>query len=140
MPGTTGGQRTLGGLPSGDAGARARCAGGRVAGLVTLCPPAVRGRAFVGACAGAASGGYFGAFVLVAVWGVPWLLRAGRMLCGKVSNNAYSQDSQEFGAPAGAYWPGSLACAQGPAVACPPRTPLCASAGCMRCIAQNMHL
>ena len=51
---------------------------------------------------GAASGGYFGAFALVAVWGVPRLLHARRILCGKVSNNAYSQDSQEFGAPAGA--------------------------------------
>ena len=103
MPGTTGGQRTLGGLPSGDAGARARCAGGRVAGLVTLCLPALRGRTCVGAWAGAASGGYFGAFALVAVWGVPRLLHAGRILCRMVHNNAYSQDSQEFGAPVGAY-------------------------------------
>jgi len=74
-----------------------------VAGRVTLCLPAVRGRTYVGAWAGAASGGYFGAFALVAVWGVPRLLHARRILCGKVSNNAYSQDSQEFGAPAGAY-------------------------------------
>ena len=35
--------------------------------------------------------------------GVPRLLHAGRILCGKVPNNAYSQDSQEFGASAGAY-------------------------------------
>ena len=35
--------------------------------------------------------------------GVPRLLHAGRILCGKVHNNAYSQDRQEFGASAGAY-------------------------------------
>ena len=102
MPGTAGGRRTLDRLPSSDADTRTRCAGGHVASLVTLCLPALRGRTCVGAWAGAASGGYFGAFVLVAVWGVPWLY-ASRILCGKVSNNAYSQDSQEFGAPAGAY-------------------------------------
>ena len=73
-----------------------------MAGWTTLCLPAVRGRTCVGTWAGAASGGYFGAFALVAVWGVP-LLHAGQILCGKVPNNAYSQDSQEFGASAGAY-------------------------------------
>jgi hypothetical protein len=30
-------------------------------------------------------------------------LHGGRILCGKVPNNAYSQDIQEFGASAGAY-------------------------------------
>ena len=71
-------------------------------GLVELCLPAVRGRTCVGVWAGAASGGSFGAFVLVTVWGLPLLLHGGRILCGKVPNNAYSQDNQEFGASAGA--------------------------------------
>jgi hypothetical protein len=61
------------------------------------------GRTCVGTWAGAASGGYFGAFALVAVWVVPLLMHAGQILCRKVPNNAYSQDSQEFGASAGAY-------------------------------------
>ena len=103
VPGTAGGRRTLGGLPSSDANTRARCAGGHVAGWATLCLRAVRGRTCVGAWAGTASGGYFGAFALVAVWVVLRLLHAGRILCRKVHNNAYSQDSQEFGASAGAY-------------------------------------
>jgi len=45
----------------------------------------------------------FRGFALVDVWGVPMLLHAGQILCTKVPNNAYSQDSQEFGASAGAY-------------------------------------
>ena len=98
-----GGVRCSGGLLSSDADTRARCADGHVAGWATLCLPAVRGRTCVGAWAGAESGGYFGAFALVAVWGVPRLLHAGRILCRMVHNNAYSQDSQEFGASAGAY-------------------------------------
>ena len=61
------------------------------------------GRTCVGTWAGAVSGGYFGAFALVAVWVVPLLMHAGQILCRKVPNNAYSQDSQEFGASAGAY-------------------------------------
>jgi len=103
VPGTAGGRRTLSGLTSSDADTRTRSAGGHVAGRATLCLPAVRGRTCVGTWAGAASGGYFGAFALVAVWGVPRLLHAGRILCRMVHNNAYSQDSQEFGASAGAY-------------------------------------
>ena len=74
-----------------------------MAGWTTMCLPSVRGRTCVGTWAGAASGGYFGAFVLVAVWGVPRLMHAGRIVCRMVHNNAYSQDSQEFGASAGAY-------------------------------------
>jgi hypothetical protein len=69
---------------------------------VSLCLPAVRGRACVGAWAGAEFGGSFGAFALVSVWGLPRLLHGGRILYGKVPNNAYSQDIQEFGASAGA--------------------------------------
>ena len=38
------------------------------------------------------------------------------------------QGSQEFSASAVAYRPGSLADAQGLAVACPPRTPVCSVA------------
>jgi hypothetical protein len=91
------------GSPSSDADTRARCADGHVGGWATLCRPAVWGRACVGAWAGAASGGSFGAFALVAVWGLPRLMHGGRILCRKVPNNAYSQDSQEFGASAGAY-------------------------------------
>ena len=53
--------------------------------------------------AGAASGVSFGAFELVAVWGLPMLLHGGQILCRKVPNNAYSQDSQEFGESAGVY-------------------------------------
>jgi hypothetical protein len=98
-----GGVRCSGGLLSSDADTRARCADGHVAGWATLCLPAVLGRTCVCAWAGAESGGYFGAFALVAVWGVPRLLHAERILCRMVHNNAYSQDSQEFGASAGAY-------------------------------------
>ena len=95
--------RCSGGLLSIDADARARCADGRVAGWATLCLPAVLGRTCVCAWAGAPSGGSFGAFALVAIWGVPRLLHAGRILCRKVPNHTYSQDSQEFGASVGAY-------------------------------------
>jgi hypothetical protein len=97
-----GGERWSG-SPSSDADTRARCAGGHVGGWSTLCLPAVRGRACVGVWAGTASGGSFGAFPMVAVWDLPWLLHVGRILCGKVPNNAYSQDIQEFGASAGVY-------------------------------------
>ena len=68
----------------------------------------------------AAAGGSFRAVAPVAVWGMARLLRGGRVLCGKVPNNAYSQGSQELIASAGACSPGSLADAQGSAVACPP--------------------
>ena len=100
---TAGGRRTLGGLPSSDADTCARCVGGHLSGWATLCLTAVRGRTCVFTWAGAASGGYFGVFALVVVWGVPRLLYAGQILCGKVPNNAYSQDTQEFGAAAGTY-------------------------------------
>ena len=56
----------MGRLLSSDDDTRARCVDGHVAGWATLCLPAVRGRTFVGAWAGAESGGYFGAFALVA--------------------------------------------------------------------------
>ena len=95
--------RCSGGLLSSDTDTRARCVDGHVAGWATLCLPAVLGRTCVYAWAGAESGGYFGAFALVAIWGVPRLLHAGRILCRMVHINAYSQDSQEFGASAGAY-------------------------------------
>jgi hypothetical protein len=49
-------------VPSSNVDTRARCAGGHVAGWATMCLPAVRGLTCVGAWAGAASGGYFGAF------------------------------------------------------------------------------
>jgi hypothetical protein len=38
----------------------------------------------------------------VAVWGMARLLRGGRVLYGRVPNNAYSQGRQELGASAGA--------------------------------------
>jgi len=60
----------------------------------------------------------------VTVWGTVRILRGGRVIYGKVPNNAYSQGSQEFSASAGDYRPGSFTDDQGPAVACPPRTPL----------------
>ena len=91
------------GSPSNDADTRARCAGGHVGGWATLCLPAVRGQTCVGAWAGASSGGSFGASALVSVWGLPLLLHGGWILCRKVPNNAYSQDSQEFAASVGAY-------------------------------------
>ena len=97
-----GGVRWLG-PPSSNADTCARCAGGHVGGWAMLCLPAVRGRACVGAWAGTASSGSFGAFTLVAVWGLALLMHGGRILCGKVPNNTYSQDSQEFGASASAY-------------------------------------
>jgi hypothetical protein len=106
------------GSPSSDADTRARCVGGHV-GFSTLCLPTVRGRACVGAWAGAESGGSFGVFAAVAVWAIPRLLRWGPVLCGKVPNNAYSQGSQEFSASAIPYRPGSLTDAQEQAVACP---------------------
>jgi hypothetical protein len=48
------------GSPSRHADTRARCAAGHVGGWATLCLPAVRGRACIGAWAGAASAGSFG--------------------------------------------------------------------------------
>jgi hypothetical protein len=91
------------GSPSSDEDTRARYAGGHVGGWATLCLPTVLGRACVGAWAGAASCVSFGAFALVTIWGLPRLMHGGRILCRKVPNNAHSQDSQEFGASAGAY-------------------------------------
>jgi hypothetical protein len=111
--------------PCHDEDACRRCAGERDGSWSTLCLRVVRGRACVGAWVGEASGGSFGAFVPVPVWAITRLLSGGLVLYGKVSNNAYSQGSQEFSASAGAYRPGSLTDAQEPAVACPPRTSLC---------------
>jgi hypothetical protein len=91
------------GPPCSSAGTCGRCTGGRMGVWSTWCLPAVRGRVCVVAWAGAESGGSFGVFALVAVWGIVRLLHEGRILCGKVPNNAYSQDSQEFVASAGVY-------------------------------------
>ena len=112
-------------LPCSDTDACRHCAGERVGSWATRCLPAVRGRACVVAWAGGASGGSFGVFAPVAVWAIAWLLRWGPVLCGKATNGACYQGSQEFIASAVAYRPGSLADAQGQAVACPPRTLLC---------------
>ena len=62
------------------------------------------------------------------------------MLYGKVPNNAYSQGSQELSASAGAYRPYLLTDAQGPAVTCPPRIPLCAPASYVPCIDRKVTL
>jgi len=83
------------------AGAWGQFTGGRVGGRATLCLPAMRGRACVDAWAGAASGAYFRAVLSVAIWGAAQLLRGGRVLYGKVPNNAYSQGSQELSASEG---------------------------------------
>ena len=127
--------------PCHDSDACSRCAGERVGSWSTLCLREVWGRACVGAWAGEASGGSFGAFAQVAVWAIAPLqwshrppLSGGRVLCGKVPNNTYSQGSQEFSASAGAYHPGSLTDAQEQAVTCPPRTPLCSPASYLPCI------
>ena len=104
--------------PCHDADACRRCAGERVGSWATRCLRAVRGRACVGAWAGEASGGSFGAFAPVDVWAIA-RPSGGRVLCGKVPNNAYSQGRQEFSASAGAYRPGSLTDAQEQAVARP---------------------
>jgi hypothetical protein len=122
--GAEGRRRTLVGSPCSGAGTLGQCVDGRMG--ATRCLPPVRGRAWVDDWAGAASGGSFRAVAPVAVWGMSRLLREERVLYGKVPNNAYSQGSQELSASAGAYWPGSLTDAQGPAVAWPPRTLLCA--------------
>ena len=113
--------------PCHDTDACRRCAGERDGSWVTRCLYSVRGRSCVDAWAGEASGGSFGAFAPVAVWAIA-RLSGGRVLCGKVPNNAYFQGNQEFNASEGAYRPGSLTDAQEPAVACPPCTPLCAPA------------
>ncbi len=56
--------------PCSDADTCGRCAGGHVGGWSTRCLPSVRGRACVGTWAGAASGDSFGAFAMVAIWGI----------------------------------------------------------------------
>ena len=112
----------------GDSDACRRWLGERVRSWASWCLPAVRGRTCVGAWAGGASGGSFGAFAPVATRTIAWLLRWGPVLCRKVTNGACYQGSQEFSASAVAYRPGSLADAQGLAVACPPRTPVCSVA------------
>ena len=68
------------------------------------------------------------------------LMRAELAPYGKVPNNTYSQGSQELSASTGAYWPGSLTDAQGQAVACPLRTPLCAPAWYVACIERKVAL
>ena len=78
-------------------------------GWSTLCLPAVRGLVCVVAWAGAESGGSFGAFTQVTVWGMARLLREGRVLYGRVPKNAYSRSSQEWskvnpGSPLGQPW------------------------------------
>ena len=128
------------GPPCRGAGAWRRCAGGRVGGWATRCPPAVRGWAYVDAWAGAAAGGSFRTVAPVTVWGMTLPLHGGRVLCGKVPNHAYSQGSQELSASAGACSPGSLADAQRSAVACPLRTPPCAPASYVPCIARKVAL
>jgi len=64
------------------------------------------------------------------------LLRWGPVLCRKVTNDACYQGSQEFSASAVACRPDSLADAQGPAVAFPPHTPVCAVASYSPCISR----
>ena len=117
-----------------------QCASGRVEGWSTQCLPTVWGQACVDAWAGAESGGSFRAVAQVAVWGTALILRGRRVLYGKVPNNAYTQGSQELSVSAGAYRPGSLTDAQGPAVACPPRTPLCVPASYVPCIDRKVAL
>jgi hypothetical protein len=73
--------------PCHDADACRHCAGESVGIWVTWCLRAVRGRACVGAWAGEASCGSFGAFEPVAIWSKT-LLTGGRVLCGKVPNKA----------------------------------------------------
>ena len=103
MPGTAGGRRTLGGLLSTDANTRARCVDGHVAGwqrcLLAQC--GVGHTSALGLVRRPVA--ISGLLRWLPSGGVPRLLHAGRILCGKVHNNAYSQDSQEFGASAGAY-------------------------------------
>ena len=114
-----------------------QCADGSMRGWETRCLPPVRRRACVDAWASAASSGSFRTVAPVAVWGTMPILCGGRVLYGKVPNNTYSQgsqcDSQELNASAGAYRPGSLTDAQRPAVACPPRTPLCVPPSYVEC-------
>jgi hypothetical protein len=126
--------------PYNGAGAWERCAVGRVRGWVTWCLPTVLRRACVDAWASAASDGSFRAGAPVAVWDTVRILCGGRVIYGKVPNNAYSQGSQELSASAGAYRPGSLTDAQGQAVTCPPRTPLCAPASYVPCIDRKVAL
>jgi hypothetical protein len=88
---------------------RERCAGGRVGGLSAWCLPAVRGSVRVDAWAGTASGVSFRAVVLVSISGILLLLPWGRVVCGKVPNNAHVQNGQELGASAGGCRARSLA-------------------------------
>jgi hypothetical protein len=70
--------------------------------------------------------GSFRAVAQVAVWGIRLLLRRERVGYGNVPDNAYVQGDQELGASAGACRASSLANSQGPSVACPPHTLVCA--------------
>ena len=72
--------------------------------------------------------GSFRAVAQVAVWGIRLLLRRERVGYGNVPDNAYVQGDQELGASAGACRASSIANSQGPFVACPPRTLVCAPA------------
>ena len=126
--------------PCNGTGAWERCAVGCIRDWVTRCLPAVRRRACVDVWASAASDGSFRAVAPVAVWATELILCGGRVLYGKVPNNAYSQGSQELSASAGAHRPGSLTDDQGPAVTCPPRTPLCAPASYVPCIDRKVAL
>jgi hypothetical protein len=134
VPGDASGWRALVGFPvttsqAPGRGVRTGACGAGLHGVFLWCS-----RACVDAWASAASGGSFRAVTQVAVWGTALILRGRRVLYGKVPNNAYTQGSQELSVSAGAYRPGSLTDAQGPAVACPPRTPLCAPASYVPCI------
>ena len=63
----------------------------------------VRRRTCVDAWASSASGGSFRAVAPVAVWDTARLLRGGRVIYGKVPNNANSQGSQELNTSEGTY-------------------------------------
>jgi hypothetical protein len=74
-------------------------------------------RTWVGVWAGAAPGDSFKTVDSMSV--CDWV-SVGRVGCGNVPDNAYTQGGQELGASAGGCRTGSLAGAQGPAIAYPP--------------------
>ena len=83
----------------------------------------------------------FGAFCAGRRLGHRVTAKVGAGTLRKVPNNTYYQGSQEFSASVVAYRPGSLTDAQEPAVACPPRTPLCLLSVSLLhiCLASRFH-
>jgi hypothetical protein len=93
VPGTAGGRRTLVGSP---------CMRGRLGWCGVQWFFQRESVLFIGTQFSILYTSMYRSVMPVAVWGMALLLSGGRVLYGRVPNNAYSQGSQELGASAGA--------------------------------------